>query len=120
MYVGAVNVGAPGDDVFRVAEGLRLGTQFAANHRDERVAAGSGTNRAIQLRGAQTMEKSLVHGSVVQHPQRSTVGVRQNRLRTKLVACRGEAGVDLIKRLRPCDALKILRIARTRALGYAG
>ena len=86
MNVVAVNVGAPGDDVFGMAKGLRLAAQLAPHHRDQRFAAGGGADRPVELRRAQAMKEAIVHAGVVQHAQRAAIGVRQDRLRAKLAA----------------------------------
>src|SRR5215831_1718404 len=59
MNVGAMNVCAPCDDVPGLPELLRLGAHLAADDSDQSIAAGGGANRAVQLRGAQSIKETV-------------------------------------------------------------
>src|SRR5260370_30095346 len=73
MNVVAVNIRAPGDDVARVRKLFRLGTELDANHRFQAFFAGGRADAALQLRSAQAMEETAVHGNAVERAQRSSV-----------------------------------------------
>src|SRR5258708_7698300 len=107
MHVGAVDVGAPGDDVFGVRELLRLGAQLAAQHGDQRVTAAAGANGAVELRGAQTIKKSVGHTGKTQDAHVAGVGIRKNGLRSELTGDFAEAGYDLVVSFVPGDAGEI-------------
>ena len=109
--VVAVDVRAPGDDVARVRELLRLGAELGAVHRLDADFPGDGADGAVQLRGAQAMKEAAVHGRAVEHAERAAVGVRKNGFGAVLARDLLEAGGDFVERFVPGDALEILLIA---------
>src|SRR5258706_275186 len=74
MDVVAMNIRAPGDDVARLRKLFRLGAELDANHRFQAFLAGGGADAALQLRSAQTVEETAVHGNAVKRAQRSSLG----------------------------------------------
>src|ERR1700730_18415190 len=90
---------------------LRLGAELYAEHGNQPCLARRRTDSALQLRSAEALEKSSVHGSASQRAQRSTVGIRQNRLAPKLADDAAKARGNFIKRCAPGNALPNLRSA---------
>src|SRR5207248_4266680 len=78
VNIGTVDVRAPSDDVLRVAERLHVGAEFAPEDGDDGIPAGSGADRAGELRGAEPMEEAVIHGGVAQNAQCPAVGVGKN------------------------------------------
>jgi len=104
--VVAVNVGCPGNDVFRVAELLGLGTDLPPVNGNHGFAARGGANGAQQLRCTQAMEKPHIHGAAVQYTQVAAIGIGQYRFRAERSADPLQAGDDFIQGLLPADAPK--------------
>src|SRR5258706_7619534 len=98
---------------------LRLSAKLHAEHGNQPRLARRRTNRALQLRSAEALEKSAVHGSAVQRSQGSTVGIRQNRLGAKLADNAAKARGDLIERFIPGNPLPSLCSAGARGCGIS-
>src|SRR5208337_1705616 len=106
MDVVAMNVRCPGNDVARVRELLRLGAELDANHRFQALFAGAGANAALQLRGAQAMEETPIHGSAVERAQCASVGVGQDGFAAVLGNGPAQAMGDFVEGLVPGNAPK--------------
>src|ERR1041385_2939676 len=116
MYVGSVDVRAPGNNVFGIAKLLRLGPNIASCNRRHASAAGRSADGAIQLRSAQPMEEPVCHARITQHAHVSRVGIRKDRLRTELVGNFLEACADFLQRLVPGDSREVARDRKSTRL----
>ena len=105
MNVVAVNVRAPGDDVARVGKLFRLGTELDANHRFQALFAGGGADAALQLRSAQAVEETTVHGSAVERAERASVGVGQDGFGAVFGDDTAQAMRNFVESLVPGNAL---------------
>src|SRR5258708_912132 len=105
MNIIAVDVRCPGDDVARMPELLRLGAELYAENGLQSRLAGGRAKCSVQLRCAQAVKESAVHGSAIERAQRAPVGIRQDRLTAKLGRDRAPATRDLIESLIPRNAL---------------
>src|SRR4030081_2812469 len=84
---------------------LRFGAEFYSENRLQSGFAGRRANCPIQLRRAQAVKESAVHGSAIERAQRAPVGIGQDRLTAKLGRDRAPATRDLIESLIPRNAL---------------
>ena len=78
MNVVAVNVRGPGDDVARMRKLFRLGAEFDADDGLQAGFAGVGADGALQLRSAQAVKETAVHGSAVERAESASVGIGQD------------------------------------------
>src|SRR5208282_2546109 len=106
MNVVAVNIRSPGDDVARMRKLLRLGAELDANHRFQAFFAGGGADAALQLRSAQAVEETAVHGSAVERPQRASVRVGQDGFAAVFGNDPAQTVRNFVQSLVPGDALK--------------
>ncbi len=105
MNVVAVNIRAPGNDVPRMRKLFRLGAELNANHRLQAFFACRGADAALQLRSAQAVEETAVHGSAVERAQRASVRVGQDRFAPVFGNDPAQAMRNFVKSLVPGDAL---------------
>src|SRR5262249_13799810 len=115
--IGAVDVRAPGDDVFGFGEGGDVGPHFAAEHADQSVAAGRGADGAVELRSAQPVEETGVYPLTIQVAERPAIRVGEDRLRSEVLGRLLQAAGDLAQRDLPGDAIKVAEIATAPTLG---
>src|SRR5208282_1642706 len=120
MNVIAVNIRAPGDEVARMRKLLRLGAELDANHRFQAFFAGSGADAALQLRSAQAVEETAVHGSAVERAERASIRVGQDGFGAVFGNDAFEPLRDLLQGFVPRDALKNLAGGGARATGALG
>src|SRR5258708_20504374 len=106
MDVVAMNIRAPGDDVARLRKLFRLGAELDANHRFQAFLAGGGADAALQLRSAQAVEKTAVHGSAVERAERAAVRVGQDGFGAVFGNDPAQAMRNFVESLVPGDALK--------------
>ena len=106
MNVVAVNIRAPGDDVARMHKLFRLGAKLDANHRFQAFFASTGADAALQLRSAQAVEETAVHGSAVERAQGSAVRVGQDGFAAVFGNDPAQAMRDLVESLVPGNAFK--------------
>ena len=104
VNIVAVNVCAPGDDVAGMRELLGLGAELDAENGFEALFAGGGTDGALELGGAETMEEAAVHGSAIERAERAAVGVGQNGFGADVVGDAAEAVSDFVEGFVPGDA----------------
>jgi len=78
VNIVAVNIRSPRDDVARVCELFGLGAEFDAEDRFQAFFAGVGTDGTLQLRSAQAVEETAIHGRAVERTERASVGVGQD------------------------------------------
>ncbi len=117
VNVVAVDVGAPRDDQLGKAELLGLGAHLDSVHRLDPEPARGRTDVALQLRGAQPVKETAVHGAVIQRAERAAIRIRKDRFAAELSRDLTKTIRDLIEGFVPCDPLKVGEIATTAAFG---
>ena len=105
VHVVAVDVRCPRNDVSRMTKLLGLRTHFPSIHRFQSRFPRRRADVSRQLRRTQPMEKSAVHGSTVQSPQRTSERVRQNSLTSEFGGDLLESRDDFPQRLVPGNTL---------------
>ena len=105
MNVVAVDIRAPGDDVTRMRELLRIGAHLDADNGLQPRLARRRANVAGQLRSPQAMKKSPVHGSAIERTQRAPIRVRQDGLTAEIRNDLPEPRRNFVEGLVPSDAL---------------
>src|SRR6266481_4350454 len=106
MNVVPVNIRGPGDDVMRIRKLFRLGTELDANHRFQAFFASGGADAAFELRSAQAVEKTAIHGSTVERAERTSVRVGQDRFGAIFGNDLAQATRNFVEGLIPRDAFK--------------
>ena len=106
MYVGAENVGAPGEDQPRMAELLRLGSVTHSQRLGHSRGSGSRTDSAVEARGAQAVKEPAIHARTVQQPHGSGVAIGQDGLGSEFICDGAQTAGDGIQRFVPGDALE--------------
>src|ERR1700675_3410191 len=101
MNIVAVNIRAPGDDVTRVCKLFRLGTELDANHRFQAFFASGGADAALQLRGAQAMEETPIHGGAVERAECTSVRVGEDGFGAVFVSDPAQALRNFVESLVP-------------------
>src|ERR1035438_7933465 len=106
MYVVAVDIRCPGDDVTRMRKLFGLGAHLDAENRLESNLARVGTDRSFELRSAEAVKESAVHRSAVERAERASVGVGEDGFGAVLGDDLAEAGGDFVEGFIPTDALE--------------
>src|SRR5260370_4024858 len=109
MNVVAVNIRAPGDDVGGRRKLLGIGAKADANYRFQAFLAGSGADAALQLRRAQAVEETAIHGSAIERAERAAVRVGQDGFGAVFRNDLAQSMRNFVESLVPGDALKSSR-----------
>src|SRR5260370_20881068 len=109
MNVVAVNIRAPGDDVAGMRKLFGLGAKLDPNYRFKAFIAGSGADAALQLRSAQAVEETAVHGSAIERAERAAVRVGQDGFGAVFRNDLAQSMRNFVESLVPGDALKSSR-----------
>ena len=111
VNVIAVDIRGPGDDVPGMAEVFRVCAQLFPIDRYQGIAACSGADGAIELRGAEPMKEAAIHGAIAEHTHGPRVGIGQDGLRTVLLGDQPQPFRDQVQCLVPADAFEGISLA---------
>jgi hypothetical protein len=108
MQVAGNRVAAPDQDQLRLGKELHFHADLAAKRLQQRLAAGSGANGAIQLRRTQPVEEARCHALALHQSHGAGIAVGQYRFglaRGNGVEARG----NVVQRFVPADRLETAR-----------
>ncbi len=114
MNIVAVDVRGPRDDELCVREGFRVGAEFAAINRDQRLPPVSEQIVRSSCDAPSLMEEPSVHRPVIQNANRPRIGVRQDRFRPMLFCDPLQPRSDGVESFVPRDALEGFSLAPLR------
>ena len=78
MHAAGDGIAAPNEDEFALGKKLHLHAQLAAKGVGQRLGTSAGTDGAVELRGAQQIEKTHGDGLALHHAHGARVAVGQD------------------------------------------